>query len=376
MFAERYFNFKIVFFVSIFFTISVMAQSPEMRVQDDTVKAPNVENIPTIDGQSDDACWGDVEWQEIDQVWIPWGGSVGADDYTGQYKLVWSSTENVLYLMVQVNDDVFVDGYVFGPGDYYQYDIAEVFIDEDKSGGVHNYEGSGVNAENAFAYHIVVDAPEDGEVNSDFVVCDMTGPGTTVNYASHFPELAMRKDGNRYTWEFSLAVYDDTYDNSDPEASRVALSKDKIIGLSLAYCDNDDPEEDPKIRDNFFGSVWVPKEEYNDHWINADGFGTIKLIDEGSGIEDDLIIPGISFVNYPNLFGDKTIIEFNLQQSSNVKVDVLNILGQPVDTIVEARFTRGRHTVEWAPKRIPSGIYFCRMQTNTFKDIKKVLIIK
>jgi hypothetical protein len=376
VFNRSHFNFRIIGLFFIFFTFSVMAQSPQLRVQDDTVKAPDVSTIPTIDGQGDDACWGEVEWQEIDQVWIPWGGSVGADDYTGEYKLVYSEAENLLYFLVQIDDDVFVDGYVFGPGDYYQYDIVEVFIDEDKSGGVHNYEGSGVNAENAFAYHIVVDAPEDGEVNSDFVVCDMTGPGTTVNYASHFPELAMRKDDNRYTWEFSLAVYDSSYDNGDPEASRVDLSEDKIIGLSLAYCDNDSINEDPKIRDNFFGSVWVPEAEYNNHWINADGFGTVRLISDGSGIEDDLIPQGISFLNYPNLFGDKTIIEFTLPQSSDVKVDVLNILGQPVDTIIKARFNRGRHTVEWTPENIPSGIYFCRMQANSFEDIRKIMIIK
>jgi hypothetical protein len=359
-----------------FFTISVIAGSPQMRVQDDTVKAPNVASLPIIDGQGNDDCWGDVEWQEMDQVWIPWGGSVGADDYTGEYKLVWSEAENLLYFLVQIDDDVFVDGYVFGPGDYYQYDIVEVFIDEDKSGGVHNYEVGGVNAENAFAYHTVVDAPEDGEVNDDFVVCDMAGNTYTVNYAGHFPEFVMRKDGNRYTWEFSLAVYDSSYDNGDPEASRVDLSEDKIIGLSLAYCDNDDPEEEPKQRDNFFGSVWVPEEEYNNHWINADGFGTVKLVDEGSGIEDDLVPLGISFVNYPNLFGDKTIIEFELPKASNVKVDVLNILGQPVDTIVEARFNRGRHTLEWLPESIPSGIYFCRMQTVSFEDVRKIMIIK
>jgi hypothetical protein len=363
-----------------FFTLSVMAGTDRFRTQDDTVMTPDVEeNVPTIDGDSTDACWADVEWQEIDQVWIPWGGSVEASDYTGRYKAVWSSEEeeNVLYFLVEITDDVFVDGYVFGPGDYYQYDIVEVFIDEDKSGGVHNYEGGGVNAENAFAYHIVVDAPEDGEVNNDFVVCDMTGPGSTVNYAGHFPEFAMKKTGNRYTWEFSLAVYDDTYDNGNPEASRVELSTGKISGLSLAYCDNDSINEEPKTRDNFFGSVWVPEDEYNNHWINADGFGTIKLTGESTGIEDDLKIPGISFLSYPNPFGDKTFIEFALPKPSRVTIDVLNILGQPVDNIVEARFQRGRHTVEWTPKDdIPSGIYFCRMQTPSFTGIKKLLIIR
>ncbi len=355
-----------------FFTLSVTAVSPNLRIQDDTVKTPDVaENTPTINGDSTDACWAEVDWQTIDQVWIPWGGSVGADDYTGKYKIIWSSSENLLYFLVEITDDVFVDGYEFGPGDYYNYDIVEVFIDEDKSGGVHNYE----DTENAFAYHIVVDAPEEGEVNNDFVVCDMTGPVTTVNYASHFPDLAMKKTGNQYTWEFSLAVYDDTYDNSNPEASRVDLSEGKISGLSLAYCDNDDPEEEPKTRDNFFGSVWVPEEEYNNHWINADGFGTIELT-SGAGIEENSTIPGISFLSYPNPFSDKTFIEFDLPKASRVTIDVLNILGQPVDIIVEAKFQRGRHTVQWTPKDIPSGIYLCRMQTASFTGTKKLLIIR
>jgi len=359
-----------------FFNVSVTAETPPLRTQDDTVRTPDVgENVPTIDGDGIDACWAEVDWQTIDQVWIPWGGSVEAEDYTGRYKIVWSSEENLLYFLVKITDDVFVDGYVFGPGDYYQYDIVEVFIDEDKSGGRHNYEIGGVNAENAFAYHIAVDAPEDGEVTNDFLVCDMAGNTYTVNYASHFPELAMRKNGNTYTWEFSLAVYNDTYDNGNPEASRVELSAGKISGLSLAYCDNDSINEEPKIRDNFFGSVWVPEEEYNNHWINADGFGTIELT-SGAGVEEDSSIPGISFLSYPNPFADKTFIEFDLPKSSRVTIDVLNILGQPVDTIVEAKFQGGRHTVQWTPKDIPSGIYFCRMQTAPFTGTKKPLIIR
>ncbi len=354
-----------------FLTISVMADPPRMRVQLDTVETPDVENAPTIDGQSDDACWAGTSWQTIDQVWIPYGASVEPDDYTGQYKVVWSSAENVLYFLVEITDDVFVDGYEYPDGDYYQHDIVEVFIDEDKSGGPHAY----TDAENAFAYHIVVDAPEDGEVNSDFVVCDM-GAGGTMNYAGHFPQFAMRKDGNQYTWEFSLAVYDDTYDNSNPEESRVDLTEDKIIGLSLAYCDNDNPDEEPKTRDNFFGSVWVAHEDSNNHWLNANDFGTIELIGDGSGIEDDFANPDIAFLSYPNPFEDKTIIEFNLPKSSKVTIDILNILGQTVDTVIEARYGRGKHTVEWTPKDISSGIYFCRMQTNSFRGTKKLLIIR
>ncbi len=369
---RQYFKFENVILTVMFFAISFAAGGSGLRVQDDTVKTPKLENVPTVDGLSDDACWEGAKWQTIDQVWIDYGIPVESDDYTGRYKVAWSETENVLYFVVEITDDIFIDGYEYPGGGYYNYDIVEVFIDEDKSGGLHAYETEEINAENAFSYHIVVDAPEDGEVNSEFVVCDIGAAGT-MNYAGHFPELALRKNGNQYTWEFSLAVYDDTYDHGDPEASRVTLTEDKIIGLSLAYCDNDAPDG---IRDNFFGSVWVPAEEYNDHWMNADGYGTIELIPESSGISDDLIIPEISFTNYPNPFTDKTIVEFELPKPSEVTIDVLNILGQTVDTIIQERFGRGKHTLEWTSEGISSGIYFFRIRADSFKRSKKFLIIK
>ena len=142
-----------------------------------------------------------------------------------------------------------------------------------------------MNSENAFSYHIAIDAPEEGDTASSFVACDLDGTdwgnSIVMDYAGHFPELAMKKTGNVYRYEFSLRVYDDTYDDADPEASRVSLLPDKLLGMSVAYCDNDQADGE---RDNFFGSVWVPEEAYNDHWMNADGFGTLRLVGEGSMI--------------------------------------------------------------------------------------------
>jgi hypothetical protein len=369
-------KFANVFFVFMLFATSVIAGASNTRFQDDTVKAPNVGSIPTIDGLGDDTCWQNVHWQTIDQVWIPYGGSVEPDDYTGRYKVVWSSTENVLYFLVEIIDDVFVDGYVYPNDGYYNYDIVEVFIDEDKSGGMHRIDQGGENAENAFTYHIVVDAPEDGEATNEFVVCDLAGFWQITNYASHFPELAMRKNGNQYTWEFSLAVYNDTYNNSNPKASWVTLTEGKIIGLSLAYCDNDSLNEEPKTRDNFFGSVQVAHADSNSHWENADGFGTIKLVPGESGIGDAFPIEDKYFQIYPNPFKEKTLIEFFLPKPSKVIVEVSDVLGKSVDTVIETSLQAGRHRVPWAPKGISSGIYFCRIQTNSFTEIKKLLLVK
>jgi hypothetical protein len=64
---------------------------------------------------------------------------------------------------------------------------------------------------------------------------------------------------------------------SHKENARPKLQAGKVMGLSVAYCDNDHPEKNPKVRDYMFGSVWEPSPG-NFHWMNADYFGTIQLV--------------------------------------------------------------------------------------------------
>ncbi|MFN8207661.1 MAG: sugar-binding protein [Bacteroidales bacterium] len=253
-----------------------------------TVYAPEALIPPDVDGVPDDAIWEDCGWNLIDQTWIPWGGTVDSSDFNGRYKVCWSSTENLLYFLVEITDDSIVDGYTYPQGNYPDYDIVEVFIDENNSKGKHVFDGTGqtgtdwgTNAENAFSYHIAANQPETGFVTTDFVVLDIAGTSwssmSNPNYASHFPAYRMyRESAHHYYHEFSLKVYNDTYNPAAPnESSRVNLAGDKILGLSLAYCDNDTSAATG--RDNFFGSVYVPEARYNDHWMNALDFGKLIL---------------------------------------------------------------------------------------------------
>jgi hypothetical protein len=265
--------------------------------QDDTVLAPNVAPVPLVDGKGDDKCWQSVPWQSIGQVWIPYGEHVDPGDYSGRYKVVWSSTPNLLYFLIEVHDDKFVDGYVPGvTADIYNFDIVEVFIDEDASGGPHVFDGAGetgrewgTNAANAFAYHIYAAFPREDSVTTEHYVGDIGGTSwadvKAYDFASHFPDFALRKAGYTAVWEFSLIVYNDTYMEDNRSAARAKLMSGKVMGLSVAYCDNDNPNENPKTRDNFYGSVWVPAGAYNGHWMNADYFGKVKLVwDIPSGV--------------------------------------------------------------------------------------------
>jgi hypothetical protein len=281
--------FTTIFLSSIIWSTSLAQHGP---VQDNPVLSPEARTHPELDGRGKDACWQNIPWQPIAQSWIPYGAKADSSDYFGRYKVVWSSATNLLYFLVEVTDNVFVDGFIPGKtADVYNYDIIEVFIDEDKSGGLHVFDAKdstrfdwGSNAENAFSYHIYAPFPKSGEVTTEHFAGDIAGTSWSdvrrIDYASHIPEFTLRREGTKAVWEFSLRVYNDSYCDTtlNNGAARSHLKAGKIMGLSLAYCDNDHPEREPKVRENFFGSVWVPPEEYNDHWKNADTFGTVKLI--------------------------------------------------------------------------------------------------
>ena len=283
-------NFR--FFKNQFFLIAILLGvvnlSQALASQADTVYIYNL-TAPVIDGVGDDVCWDQAEWQTIDQAWINWGDDIPTSDFQGAYKVTWSSETNLLYFLVRTVDDVLCDNYVVGEtADNYNFDILEVFIDEDRSRGRHVFDDGTENAENAFAYHMHARHPASGESADTFCVQDIAGTGWGDRqdpfYNNHFEEFIIRNDNNVIFREFSLKVYDDSYVHSNPENSRVVLSDGKIMGLSLAYCDNDDLNEIPATRDNFYGSVWVPESAFNDHWQDAEYFGTVKIIDDGSSI--------------------------------------------------------------------------------------------
>jgi hypothetical protein len=85
--------------------------------------------------------------------------------------------------------------------------------------------------------------------------------------------------------------------------------------------------------------------------------------------------------NYPNPFNPSTTIEFATPTATHVKLNVFNILGQSVKTLVDETLPVGRHSVIWdgtnnQGRQVASGIYFYRMDTKDFRETKKLLLLK
>lgn len=85
--------------------------------------------------------------------------------------------------------------------------------------------------------------------------------------------------------------------------------------------------------------------------------------------------------NYPNPFNPSTTITYDLPMRSYVTLDIFNILGQRVATLLETDQPAGRHQVSWdgtsqSGSRVASGIYFYRVEAGAFRESKKMLLLK
>lgn len=80
--------------------------------------------------------------------------------------------------------------------------------------------------------------------------------------------------------------------------------------------------------------------------------------------------------NYPNPFNPATKIEYAIPSESHVTLVIFNLLGQKVASVVNERQTAGSHVVSFDASKLPSGIYFYRIQAGTFTSTKKMTLMK
>ncbi len=80
--------------------------------------------------------------------------------------------------------------------------------------------------------------------------------------------------------------------------------------------------------------------------------------------------------NYPNPFNPSTTISYSLPTSSNVRIEIFNVLGKKVATLVNGYEYAGNHKVDWNAGRFASGIYFYKLSANNFSQVKKMILLK
>jgi|SRR5690606_12169396 len=119
----------------------------------------------------------------------------------------------------------------------------------------------------------------------------------------------------------------------------------------------------------------VPAGIYSYRLKQIDFDGTFEYSNE---VEVEVIKPSVYSLeqNYPNPFNPVTEISFNLAEEGFVTLEVLNLLGQRVATLVNDNMKSGFHTINFDASDLSSGIYVYTISVNNFTASKKMVLMK
>jgi hypothetical protein len=307
-------------------------------------QAYKVSSAPTIDGIGNDTCWLNAQWYPINILWQ--GTAVDSLDFYGRFKVAWNAQK--LFVLVEINDNILSDMYSDPLVNYYMDDCVELFIDENHSGGDHQ------DNFNAFAYH----------VSTLGDVVDL-GTDASPHLFNDVLQVVRTNIGDLYTWEFAVNIYTDSYVLGGTNVP-LTLTADKIMGFSVAYCDDDSSG----TRETFMGSD--PNSNGGDnHWINASEFATLTLLDttiHTSAINE--VSDGLITV-YPNPVNEFLYFSSDDNLKFENRVQIYNEKGLLVkNTIVKSENDRFSLYVG----DLVTGIYFVEIGNKNNFITQKIIV--
>ncbi len=103
--------------------------------------------------------------------------------------------------------------------------------------------------------------------------------------------------------------------------------------------------------------------------------------DPVSVFDDPIQLTDYQLINYPNPFNPSTTIVFNLPVSGKVKLEVFNIKGQKVKTLLNEEMQKGEHSIVWScldsnNKPVSSGIYLYKIKAGKQESVNRMLLLK
>jgi len=106
-------------------------------------------------------------------------------------------------------------------------------------------------------------------------------------------------------------------------------------------------------------------------------YGDLVAVDDNPEFPTDMNL----LQNYPNPFNPETNISFQVPNSGQVSLDIYNIKGQKVKTLVNDKLNAGRHTIVWngrddSNKQVASGIYLYKLRSGKYSSTKKMILMK
>jgi len=138
--------------------------------------------------------------------------------------------------------------------------------------------------------------------------------------------------------------------------------------------------------DGFYWSTAVTEEDVSigglgyagQHTANHIAFDSFRgtITNESTAVEEEAIAAFAVDQNTPNPFNPTTTIGFTITEAGHVSVDIYNVAGQKVDTLVNDALSAGRHSLVWDASGMSAGVYFYTVKSGDFSKTMKMTLLK
>jgi hypothetical protein len=322
--------------------------------------------------------------------------SNGDTAWVRRYHRVAQTQERPSDIAVDDSGNVYVTGGGEGGGTDYDYVTIKYRSDGDTA-WLRRYDGPGNSSD--YAYAVAVD--DSGNV---YVTGYSNGTGTyqdfaTIKYSSGGDQIWVRR------YDYGVNGTDESNDLAIDGSGNVYVAGQSGSGgtagldyATIKYYSNGDTAWVMRYNGPGSGSDYAQALAVDDSGnVCVTGYGdegngtdndyrTIKYVQTSSGVEDetgDRERPS-EFVlsqNYPNPFNPTTKIEFTLAKSGLVTLQIYDVLGRKVRTLVSEELSAGYKSVLWDGKNedgkdVASGVYFYQLKVGDFSQPKKMLLLK
>jgi len=160
---------------------------------------------------------------------------------------------------------------------------------------------------------------------------------------------------------------DDPWLFLNPEVGSVEPQESQLITATFQMPDT------AEVGDSYEGTIIIE----NNSPTNPVTIPVLVLIEAGvRDAQSQLPIEFALHQNYPNPFNPTTTIRFDLPHSTFVEISVFDLLGRKVATLTSQMTEAGSHDATFDGAALPSGMYFCRIQTPEFSDVSKMILMR
>jgi len=315
----------------------------------------------------------------------------GNDDISAVFWTAWD--KNYLYYYAEVRDDAVLDN----NSTNWSNDKIELKFDPDPSiiatGGALQV---GISALSLDDPGTVAGAIDNLDADKNLYYANKT------QWAVDPTDYARKLTDKGYVLEWRIPI---TAINSSDGARKLSPGVDGKFGIAINLADNDDTQRSNMLQwsSGFADNAWSNPQKHGTvtflennklNWravssqdsvqyrgpYNGDstvtwyygGAGPTKVKPGSNGIPGSYSLEQ----NYPNPFNPSTTIEFAVPERSNVRIVLMNMLGQVVKEVVNNEYTAGTHRVQLNASSLASGVYFYRMQAGNFVDTRKLVFMK